>query len=469
MAKIRTFAEHRSEMLIADFKAGRLSRRDFLFAASILGIAPSVATSRLAHGQALELVLAGNWGGDQLKSVNETWVKTYQQKTGNKMSVDGSNPSNPKIRAMVESRTCDLGHHRRRHGGDEPAWTAGQLEEVDYNIVDRDQLLPGFDFKHGIANYLFGVVLVWNNKLVSSKPTNSKDYYDTKKFPGKRTMRKSAIPQIELALLGDGVPRDKVYPLDRQRALNKLASVKSEVIFWETGSESEVHARWRMRYGAALVRSCGRAQTPDEGQIDFTFENGILQQGAWVVPVGNKAGKEGLDDRDGGFPGPAMPGGLLQAAEQRPPTRAPMRSCRPSCDRLNRSLLENLNVMVKIGTNWYLQGKFQDFSSRASLISSRRSRARARQPITIVLASARFLANWTIIAPRSAAWRARFMLYGLVVPGVVVTLLVFYLLPLVQVLWISVTEPEPGLGNYGLLFTSPSIAWGSRRRGSAPK
>ena len=57
----------------------------------------------------------------------------------------------------------------------------------------------------------------------------------------------------------------------------------------------------------------------------------------------------------------------------------------------------------------------------------------------------------------SAAWRGRALLYGLVMPAVA-TLLVFYVYPLVQVLWISVTEPEPGLQNYALLWTSPSIA-----------
>ena len=33
-------------------------------------------------------------------------------------------------------------------------------------------------------------------------------------------------------------------------------------------------------------------------------------------------------------------------------------------------------------------------------------------------------------------------------------MLIFYIAPLIQVLWISVTEPKPGLGNYRELFTS---------------
>jgi putative spermidine/putrescine transport system permease protein len=51
--------------------------------------------------------------------------------------------------------------------------------------------------------------------------------------------------------------------------------------------------------------------------------------------------------------------------------------------------------------------------------------------------------------------RASFTL--LVAPAVGLAL-VFYFLPLAQVLWISVPEPAPGLENYALLFTSASIS-----------
>jgi putative spermidine/putrescine transport system substrate-binding protein len=356
MVKVKTFAEHRSEKLIADYKEGRLSRRDFLFAASVLGIAPSIATSRLGHAQGLELVLAGNWGGDQLKSVNETWVKTYQQKTGNKMSVDGSNPSNPKIRAMVESKhviwdIIDAGTAAMSELG-----PRGQLEEIDYNIVDRDQLLPGFDFKHGIANYLFAVVLVWNTKLVSGRPT-IQDFYDLKKYPGKRTMRKSAIPQMELALLGDGVPRDQIYPMDRARALKKLASVKDDVIFWETGSQSESLLRdgecamGLLWYDRAVV-----LKRQSKGQIDFTFENGILQQGAWVVPVGNKAGKKASMIAMAAFQDPQCQVDFFKLQNNGPANPKANALVPPDLQAINPGSPENLAVMVKIGTNWYLQG-----------------------------------------------------------------------------------------------------------------
>ncbi len=44
--------------------------------------------------------------------------------------------------------------------------------------------------------------------------------------------------------------------------------------------------------------------------------------------------------------------------------------------------------------------------------------------------------------------------YWLLILPAVLLMLMFYIAPLIQVLWISVTEPKPGLGNYRELFTS---------------
>ena len=47
--------------------------------------------------------------------------------------------------------------------------------------------------------------------------------------------------------------------------------------------------------------------------------------------------------------------------------------------------------------------------------------------------------------------------YWLLVVPALAAMLAFYFFPLARVLWISVTEPRPGLDNYALLFTSASV------------
>jgi len=60
------------------------------------------------------------------------------------------------------------------------------------------------------------------------------------------------------------------------------------------------------------------------------------------------------------------------------------------------------------------------------------------------------------VAPAPRLLGASLPWWLLILPALVL-MLVFYAYPLAEVLWISVTEPEPGLGNYERLFTSASV------------
>ena len=55
------------------------------------------------------------------------------------------------------------------------------------------------------------------------------------KFPGRRSLRKNPIDTLEQALLADGVPLDKLYPLDVDRAFKSLDKIKPHVEVWWTG------------------------------------------------------------------------------------------------------------------------------------------------------------------------------------------------------------------------------------------
>ena len=61
------------------------------------------------------------------------------------------------------------------------------------------------------------------------------------------------------------------------------------------------------------------------------------------------------------------------------------------------------------------------------------------------------------VAGRSHAYLSARAFYWLLIAPALLAMLGFYFLPLAKVLWISVTEPRPGLGNYGLLWSSESV------------
>ncbi|WP_163473705.1 extracellular solute-binding protein, partial [Klebsiella michiganensis] len=63
--------------------------------------------------------------------------------------------------------------------------------------------------------------------------------FDLRKFPGKRTLGDNVVATIEAALMADGVAPEQLYPLDVERALRKLDTIKAQTIFWSTNSQSQ--------------------------------------------------------------------------------------------------------------------------------------------------------------------------------------------------------------------------------------
>src|SRR3546814_6075912 len=65
------------------------------------------------------------------------------------------------------------------------------------------------------------------DRIKGPGPQSWADFWDMKRFPGKRGMRRTPKYSLEFALMEDGVPADRVYPMLRKpagldRAFRKL-------------------------------------------------------------------------------------------------------------------------------------------------------------------------------------------------------------------------------------------------------
>lgn len=292
MNQSQSFSADCAELLAERYRLGKISRRDMLAALGALGLGPVVLGSRSARAAVPDVVMA-NSGGDSSKWLAATFGAHYEKVTGGKMIMDGSGPSNGKVRAMVEAKhviwdLCDLGPQTLELG------PAGLLSAIDYSIVDKNKVIPGFAYEYGVCNYLFAHVLAWDSAVIQGTPTLA-DFFDLKKYPGKRSIRKDPEPMLELALQADGVPADKLYPLDVDRALKKIASIKDQVIFWESGSQSQTLLRDGEVVMGFLAHTRANVTNQDtKGRIKWTFRGGVLIPSLWIVPANNPAGKQAM-------------------------------------------------------------------------------------------------------------------------------------------------------------------------------
>jgi putative spermidine/putrescine transport system substrate-binding protein len=115
------------------------------------------------------------------------------------------------------------------------------VEPIDTNIVDTSKMPKELVSKCAVPSMTYSYVLAYNkDKYGDNPPQGWKDFFDTQKFPGKRALwNYSQGGGYEAALLADGVPADKLYPIDYDRAFKKLDAIKDDLVFWESGAQSQ--------------------------------------------------------------------------------------------------------------------------------------------------------------------------------------------------------------------------------------
>ena len=233
------------EISAARVRKGTLSRRRFaqlLIASGALG----TLGTRQASAEVKEIVFS-MWGGDAEAVYAEAWGNPFEEQTGIPVYLDGSGPTQGKIRAMVEAQNvtwdvCDSGLGTQATLG-----AGGFLEPIDYNVVDKSNVLEGMAYEWGVTGYVYSSVLTWNNERFGDDPPKDwADFWNIEKYPGKRVVWKYMVGVLEAALMADGVAPEDVYPINLERALNKVAEIKEHLILWAApaANKSSSRAKW---------------------------------------------------------------------------------------------------------------------------------------------------------------------------------------------------------------------------------
>ena len=200
---------------------------------------------------------------------------------------EDSPTSNAKLKAMVEAGAVDwdLMLTDDSFGLEtDSAW----LEPIDYTIVNRDKFIEGTASTYRVASDIEATVLAYNApEFGEAKPEGFEDFFNTEEFPGLRTAWKyAASGLLETALIADGVAPADLYPIDVERALAKLDTIKDDIVWWETGAQSEqLLASGEASMGLVWV---SRALSGAEKGIAIDWTDWTTQTGYWVVPKGTK-------------------------------------------------------------------------------------------------------------------------------------------------------------------------------------
>ena len=120
----------------------------------------------------------------------------------------------------------------------------GVFAPIDWSkIGDKKVFLPDAVSECGVGTIVWSVLLAYNaDRVKGNEPQAMADFWDTKRWPGKRGMRQGPKLNLEIALMADGVPPADVYKVlsseaGIERAFNKLDELKPHLQWWEAGAQ----------------------------------------------------------------------------------------------------------------------------------------------------------------------------------------------------------------------------------------
>lgn len=182
-------------------------------------------------------------GGAYSNSIRKAYFEPYMAKTGDKIVEDVWNNEMAKIKGMVEKKAVSWDTVTMESADGMRGCDEGILERID-KLVDKSKFLPGSITPCFIGSIVWSNVYAYNDKkFAGAKPSTINDFFDLKKFPGARAIRKNPKVNMEIALMADGVAPKDVYKVlatkaGQDRAFKKLDSLKGNLKFWEAGAQA---------------------------------------------------------------------------------------------------------------------------------------------------------------------------------------------------------------------------------------
>jgi len=251
-----------------------------------------------------------SWGGAYTRSQVKAYHEPWFEKTGIKINSEDYNGGLAQVKAQVESGNVtwdlvDVELSDAVRGCDE-----GLFVEIDSTILPAapdgmsaaDDFLPGTVTDCAIGQIVWSTVYAYDSsKFKGAKPKTMADFFNAKKFPGKRGMRKNPKANLEFALIADGVPANKVYEVlstdaGKDRAFAKIDSIKDSIVWWEAGAQPpQLLADGEVALTTAYNGRLFNAIVNEKKPFVIVWDGQVWDLDMWAIPKGTRNLKTALE------------------------------------------------------------------------------------------------------------------------------------------------------------------------------
>ncbi|MBD3664131.1 extracellular solute-binding protein [Sulfitobacter aestuariivivens] len=271
-----------------------------LLASTALTVA---GASAFADGHMANEMTIVSWGGAYSKSQQLAYHDPYMEKTGVSIINDESSAEAvSKLRAMNEAgnvtwdvvdvvaadalRLCDEGLAMEIDADE----VLANGDDGSTATEDFGELLVGDCF---IPQIVYSTTFGYRTDMVGdTPPTDVCAVFDTETYPGKRALEKRSINNMEWALICDGVAKDEVYDVleteeGQQQALDKLATIKDDVIWWSAGADTpQLLADGEIVMGSTYNGRLFSVIEEQNQPVAMLWDAQIFDLDGWIIPTG---------------------------------------------------------------------------------------------------------------------------------------------------------------------------------------
>ncbi len=268
-----------------------------LLAAGLVG---SAAVAGAAHAEDMTIV---SWGGAYSASQMNAYHKPYMEMNPgvNIINDESAAEAVAKLRAMAEAgnTTWDV--------VDTVAADAIRLCDEGLAMeIDPDTMLApapdGTPASEDFGSYLVSPCFIPNivysttfgyrtDKVGDTPPKDVCAVFDLETYPGKRSLEKRPINNMEWALMCDGVAKADVYGVlateeGQARAFAKLDTIKDQVVWWSAGADTpQLLADGEVVIGSTYNGRLFKLIEEDKQPVAMLWDGQVFDLDGWIVPA----------------------------------------------------------------------------------------------------------------------------------------------------------------------------------------
>jgi putative spermidine/putrescine transport system substrate-binding protein len=267
-----------------------IARRTFLKTAVVAtALAPVAARRAAAQDNTLNV---NTWGGSWTAAEDAAYFKPFTEKTGIKINTV-TPVSFAKLKAQVQTRSYEWDVSTINPPELRQAELEGLLEPIDWSLVNKATLTPTQVYSQGVGAVALATGLAYRkDKFPGGGPKSWADFWDVKRFPGTRCLFNRSFTTMSFALLADGVPRDRLYPMDMDRAFRKLTEIKPHIkVWWTQANQSQQLVRDGEVDMIAIWNARANELAEQGVPLEFVWNQAESYTTNWFVPKGTPRAK----------------------------------------------------------------------------------------------------------------------------------------------------------------------------------